>query len=89
MNIKTYLDNVKKLDLTPQKPKSPSFYDVTLQTTDIWSNTACNGYALTAAKRAGFTEEQTEKLLTALSRVYDEIEVDEAEKIYNNSGYLF
>ena len=87
MTVKDYLDDLKNCEFTPQKPNSPSYYDVSIATTDIWSNSACKGYAIKAGERAGLTPDQIERLVTALSRIFDDISTEEAEQIYENGNY--
>jgi hypothetical protein len=47
-----------------------------------WSNYACFGYAILAADRLGYTEEQTEQLLQAMFSIMDENTLDDAIKVY-------
>lgn len=54
---------------------------------DDWSNNACLGYAILGAKRLGYSEEQTKKLIRAIYSVFDETSIEEARKVYENSPY--
>lgn len=52
-----------------------------------WSNQACFGYAILAAKKAGMTPEQIQKMCRKMHLVHDEVSVDEAAKYYRESEY--
>lgn len=52
-----------------------------------WSNNACLGYAILAAKQLGYTDDQIQKLVRAIHNQFDWKSVDEAKEIYNKSTY--
>lgn len=52
-----------------------------------WSNNACLGYVILAAKRMGLDEKQTQRLVDSVHAQFDEISVDEAADVYNKSPY--
>lgn len=54
-----------------------------LKTVSIWSNEACRGYCISAMKAAGFTREQISKVVEELPAAFDNISVEDAEKIRN------
>lgn len=54
---------------------------------DAWSNASCQGYIILAAQRTGLSEQQTGKLVKSLHRIFDEVSLVEAAKIYRESGY--
>lgn len=47
-----------------------------------WSNPGALGYAILAAKRLEYSEDQTKELVRAMYRVFDEKTVEEAEEAY-------
>jgi hypothetical protein len=49
-----------------------------------WSNKACLGYAILAADRLGYSEEQERKLLNALKGAFDMNTIEKAEQTYLN-----
>lgn len=54
---------------------------------EAWSNNACLGYAILGAKRLGYSEEQTEKLIRAIYSMFDETSIEEARELYERSPY--
>ena len=52
-------------------------------TTSVWNNYACKGYCIAAMQAAGYTREQIEGVLVALTAVFDDISVDDAARIRN------
>jgi hypothetical protein len=49
-----------------------------------WSNKACLGYAILAADRIGYTEDQEQKLIGAMLHVMDMNSIEKAEQTYLN-----
>jgi Holliday junction resolvasome RuvABC DNA-binding subunit len=47
-----------------------------------WSNNACLGYAILAAKSLGYTEEQTNELVRAIKGEFDLKTIEEAKRTY-------
>ncbi len=78
MTVKEYMDALKHINVKPTHPGMPSFAEAALDTTDIWSNDACKGYAIRACKSLGYSREQTKTLLQAMGWAFDDISVDEA-----------
>lgn len=48
---------------------------------DNWSNAACIGYAIQAMEGAGLPPDKIQQVLDELERAFDELTVQEAEKI--------
>ena len=51
-----------------------------------WSNNACYGYAILAAKRIGLTEQQISELIRAMGNCHDMKTIEEAKDVYCNSS---
>ena len=61
--------------------------EVTMSTTDIWSNAACIGYCIAAMRREKMSDMEIGKLIDTLDDVLDSgISVYEAESIYHHFG---
>jgi len=52
-----------------------------------WSNNACQGYAIIAAKELGYSDDEISKLVRAMYRTFDFKTVDEARTAYEQSPY--
>jgi hypothetical protein len=52
-----------------------------------WSNNACLGYAILAAKRMKLTEKETQKFIESVRAQFDSVSVEDAAKIYCSSPY--
>jgi hypothetical protein len=52
-----------------------------------WSNNACLGYAILAAKRMKLDEKETQRFINSVKAQFDEISVEEAADVYCNSPY--
>lgn len=52
-----------------------------------WSNQACFGYMILAAKKAGLNDEQLQQIVRKMHTVHDEVTVEEAAKFYRDSDY--
>nr|WP_176705033.1 DUF2239 family protein [Bacillus sp. JAMB750] len=52
-----------------------------------WSNNACLGYAIAAAKKNGFSDEQIKNLIRSMYSEMDSTNINEAKEIYNKSSY--
>lgn len=93
MTIKAYLDSHRKLNLRNADPSGPSWIDVIQESTSIWSNNACKGYLIKALNLycknndAQFDKDEAQSLLYALSMVFDDISVEEAETFFEESYY--
>lgn len=93
MTIKAYLDEHRKLNLQNRDPSGPKWIDVIQESTSIWSNNACKGYLIKALKYycdsndAQFDKDETQSLLYALSRVFDDVSVEEAEEFFEKSNF--
>jgi hypothetical protein len=89
MTIAAFMQKIEQAStrMTPAHPEHGSFADCMKESTEIWSNGACAGYAISAAIAAGLDDQQTRRLIEALRAAFEEMTVDEAEKFYQNSGY--
>jgi hypothetical protein len=52
---------------------------------ESWSNSACCGYALFAAKSLGYSKEQIRDLISALNAAFGNHSVEEAKCKYEHS----
>jgi Holliday junction resolvasome RuvABC DNA-binding subunit len=52
-----------------------------------WSNNACQGYAILAAKELGYSDDEISKLVRAIYRAFDFKTIDEARTAYEQSPY--
>ena len=84
MTIKTYLDALKSAKMVPGNPDGPSFVETVMDMAEIWSNGACQGYFIQAAKIAGLDDESIRKILSAFGEAFEDLTVDEADKLYCN-----
>lgn len=93
MTIKAYLDSHRKLNLQNRDPAGAKWIDIIQECTSIWSNNACKGYVIKALKLycekedGEYDEDEVQKLLYALSRVFDDVSVEEAEQFYEESRF--
>lgn len=79
MTIKEYLDDLEKL---PHKSASgKTLKEAMEETTPIWSNEACRGYAVRAMQKAGLDPELIRTVLKQLRWAFDDLTVEEAEQI--------
>jgi hypothetical protein len=81
MTIAAYLQKMK------QATDNSSFWEAMQEATDIWSDGACKGYAISAAIAAGLDKQQTGRLIDALGAAFEEMTVDEAEQFYQDGNY--
>lgn len=82
MTVKEYLEGLKDANITPSTPDSPSFMEAIQDAVEIWSNNACRGYFLWAARAVGLNSQQIKEMLEAYGEAFETISVDEAAKIY-------
>lgn len=52
---------------------------------ETWSNSACCGYVLFAAKSLGYSKEQKDELITAVNDAFGNYSVEEAKRKYEHS----
>jgi hypothetical protein len=52
-----------------------------------WSNNACYGYAILAAKDLGMKDELIQDLINAMKYAHDMKTIDEAKTVYCKSSY--
>ena len=86
MTIKAYMDTARETAacMTPQG-HSKNYADLMAETTEIWSNYACMGYCVEAARRMGLAPDTINKFVNYLHRAFDDFTVTEAEQIFNDS----
>lgn len=82
MTVKEYLRGIQSSNLTSVTPGGPSFLEAVQDTAEIWSNNACAGYFLWAARAVGLSGQQIKDMLAAYEDAFETISVDEAAKIY-------
>ena len=82
MTVKEYLEGIQSVNLTSATPGGPSFLEAMQDTAEIWSNNACIGYFLWAARAVGLSSQQIKDMLGASEDAFETISVDEAAKIY-------
>lgn len=68
MTIAEYIRDTEKLSGFKDKD-GRSLQDKMLETTHIWTNAACSGYCALAMTAAGFSDEDTARVLQALESV--------------------
>lgn len=56
---------------------------------DIWSNSACCGYVLFAAKSLGYSKEQISELISSINDAFGNHSVEEAKRKYEHSSGTF
>lgn len=52
-----------------------------------WSNNACLGYVILAAKRMKLNEKQTQDLVNSVRAQFDAVSTEEAAGVYRKSPY--
>ena len=81
MTIKRYMEDMRKLDAKFKNPDGILFSDAMATNTDIWSNNACRGYMLLAAKESGLSVQTAAELLNNLHSLFERVSVDKAAQI--------
>lgn len=76
MTVKDFLKDIRETG-------NKTFETEMQKTVSIWSNKACGGYCISAMKATGYTREQISEVLEKLAAAFDEISIEEAEKIKN------
>lgn len=69
------------------KNTGKSFFEFIANATDIWSNNACLGYVLHGLKGLELPEKEVEQIVSAVKAGFDELTVDEADKLYSKSSF--
>lgn len=88
MTIKAFLTRLEQASsLYSPNPELGTLADAMQDNTEIWSNGACTGYAISAAIAAGLDKAQTARLVDALHAAFSEMSVDEAEKYYQDGDF--
>ena len=62
----------------------PKLAELLTEETSIWTNEACCGYCVAAMESAGFRRDQIIEMMIHLSHAFDEISVEEAERVWIN-----
>lgn len=68
------------------KAPGAKYKDVILQASYVWSNEACQGYALQALKDAGVDEATRLRVMNELYWAFDRLTVEEAEALASDPG---
>ena len=84
MTIKNFLDRLKENDDKFTNPDGLKLSETMEQCTEIWSNDACRGYLLAAAKQLKMQRKLIEAMIAELRFQFDTLSVDDAEKLYLN-----
>jgi len=86
MTVKEYIESLDRMNgkFKPSKDGT-DIKESMLNSTRIWSNDACKGYALKAMQNSGLKEDLIKAVLTEMSYCFNNITVEEAEKEYINS----
>jgi hypothetical protein len=88
MTVKDFLTRLEQAsNLYAPNPEKGTLFNAMQDNTEIWSNGACTGYAISAAIAAGLDEHQTAKLVDALHAAFSEMSVDEAERFYQSGEF--
>ena len=87
MTVKAYIEKVKALDSQLVSEDGSLYSDAAMESIEVWSNNACCGYLLMAAKDAGLADDTVKDLMHSLRGKFDVISVEEAEENYVNSCF--
>ena len=68
---------LKSLEQNPDKYKQ-----LVLESSELWNNNACYGYAIAAAEAAGLSKKEINKLIDALQAATDELTITQANNYY-------
>lgn len=82
MTVKEYLSGIEQAKLTLTEPDGKTFADAMAESAELWSNEACKGYFLQAARIAGIDQSVIREILRAYNEVFETITVNEAAAIY-------
>lgn len=82
MTVKEYLSGIEQAKLTLTEPDGKTFADAMAESAELWSNEACKGYFLQAARIAGIDQSVIREVLRAYNEVFETITLDEAAEIY-------
>lgn len=82
MTVKEYLSAIDRTKLTLSESSGKMFADAMAESAELWSNEACKGYFLQAARVAGIDQSVIQKILRAYKEVFETLTVDEAAAIY-------
>jgi len=87
MTIKEYLEKIVEIRLSPVNKGDSSSLETMMSTMEIWNCGACRGYAIIAMEEAGVDTETIKKVVGSMSRIFNTVSTDEAERRYNCSDY--
>ena len=54
---------------------------------EIWQNSACMGYAISALESLDYEPEKITEVVMELKELFDWLSVEEADETYSNSDY--
>lgn len=83
-NVWDYLDEESKGNRSEYLRK---LIDNAMWSQGDWSNNACQGYAVIAAKELGYSDDDIQKLVRAMYRSFDEKTIEDARAEYEKSPY--
>ena len=77
MTISEFLNRVPKMRSTDG---TTTLRQAMMDTVDIWSNEACEGYCLWAMRRAGLSQDQIAAVISELHEGFRTVSVEAAEQ---------
>ena len=80
MTVAEFLENNQRLSAFKGR-NGRSLQDRMLETNHIWDNRTCSSYCALAMATAGFSEEETTRVLEALEQCYETVPFDHAEML--------
>lgn len=84
MTIKEFMNSNQALDNKFTNTDGKKLSETMAEITSVWSDTAAKGYVIKAAKALQMNDEKINELLDAIEWAFDELTIEEAEKVYND-----
>ena len=84
MTIKEFMDGNKALDNRFTSPSGEKLSETMAKCTSVWSNASAKGYLIRATQMLKMSREQTQTLLERMDWAFDDLTVEEAERVYND-----
>lgn len=82
MTISEFLNKARELDGSLKNKDGVLYSEAVAKSTEIWSNNACKGYFVIAARAAGLDRETITSVLSELGDAFDFTTLEEAERAY-------